>query len=169
MGLKRLFVDIPRLLDDPEAVNEIQCEYMFHRINEGAFSLLEVAQFASYCRRCQDAFCVLACPVEALERRESGLIERHNMRCVGCKSCVLACPFGTVFPEVINYVTAKCDFCLGQLEEDPEYRPLCVKTSPPGAIRMEEIEADIPEEQVYLSGDHLAVRSPGWRQKEGRQ
>ena len=168
MGLKRLFIDIPRLLEDPDAVRGIKCEYMFHRENEGVFSLLEVAQFASYCRRCEEAFCVLACPREALERMESGLIRRYNMRCVGCKSCILACPFGTIFPEVINYVTAKCDHCLEQRGEDPDYQPLCVKTSPSDAMKMAEVEAESPEEHVYFAGENLAVRAPGWRQKEGR-
>ena len=168
MGLKKLFIDIPRLLEKPEAVDEIKCEYMFHRENQGAFSLLEVAQFAAYCRQCEEAFCVLACPKEALERQESGLIKRFNMRCVGCKSCILACPFGTVFPEVINYVTAKCDYCLHQLEEDPDYEPLCVRTSRQGALQMVKIEAEDPDRHIYFAGSNLAVRTPGWRQKEGR-
>ena len=168
MGLKKLFIDIPRLLDKPEAVEGIKCEYMSHRENQGAFSLLEVAQFAAYCRRCEEAFCILACPREALERQDNGLIKRFNMRCVGCKSCILACPFGTVFPEVINYVTAKCDYCLNQLKDDPEYEPLCVRTSPPEALQMVQIEVEDPEKHIYFAGDNLAVRTPGWRQKEGR-
>lgn len=168
MGLKRLFIDIPRLLGKPDLVNQIKCEYMYHRENEGVFTLLEVAQFAVYCRQCEEAFCVLACPREALERRENGMIRRLNMRCVGCKSCILACPFGTVFPEVINYVTARCDYCLKQLEDDPEYQPLCVRTSPDGAFEMKDIAEEDPGGQIYFAGDNLAVRTPGWRQKEGR-
>lgn len=168
MGLKKLFIDIPRLLNKPESVDKIKCEYMYHRENRGVFSLLEVAQFAAYCRRCEEAFCVLACPREALERQENGLIKRHNMRCVGCKSCILACPFGTVFPEVINYVTAKCDHCLNQLKDNPDYQPLCVKTSPPDALKMVQIEEEDSGKHIYFSGDNLAVRTPGWRQKEER-
>ncbi|MFH1965082.1 MAG: 4Fe-4S dicluster domain-containing protein [Acidobacteriota bacterium] len=168
MGLKKLFIDIPRLLNKPESVDKIKCEYMYHRENRGVFSLLEVAQFAAYCRRCEEAFCVLACPREALERQENGLIKRYNMRCVGCKSCILACPFGTVFPEVINYVTAKCDYCLNQLKDNPDYQPLCVKTSPPDALKMVQIEEEDSGKHIYFSGDNLAVRTPGWRQKEER-
>lgn len=168
MGLKKLFIDIPRLLNKPDSVDKIKCEYMFHRENKGVFSLLEVAQFAAYCRRCEEAFCVLACPREALERQENGLIKRYNMRCVGCKSCILACPFGTVFPEVINYVTAKCDCCLNQLKENPDYQPLCVKTSPPEALKMVQIEEEDSGKHIYFAGENLAVRTPGWRQKEER-
>ena len=168
MGLKRLFIDLPALLASGVPADKIECEYMFHRKNPGPFSLLEVVEFAAYCRQCQDAFCVAACPKEALEREESGLIKRFNMRCVGCKSCVLACPFGTIFPEVINYVTAKCDVCLNQREDDPDYVPACVKTAPPGTFAMKEIEKEDPANHIFFSGEHLAVKSLSWRHKEER-
>jgi len=166
--MKRLLINVPALTALDNSAESIQCEYMFHRQNQGQFSLLEIAQFASYCRQCEDAFCVLACPKEALEHQDNGLIKRYNMRCVGCKSCALACPFGTIFPEVMNYITAKCDYCLNQLEEDPDYTPLCVRTSPDGAFTMEEIVQEDPEHHVYLLGDHLAIKSPNWRHKEER-
>ncbi len=168
MGLKRLFIDIPALLASGVPADKIECEYMFHRTNPGTFSLLEVAEFAAYCRQCKDAFCVAACPKEALERQENGAVKRFNMRCVGCKSCVLACPFGTIFPEVINYITAKCDLCLNQREGDPDYVPACVKSAPPGTFSMEEIEKEVPEKHIYLVGDNLAIKSPSWRHKEER-
>ncbi|MBN1482950.1 4Fe-4S dicluster domain-containing protein [candidate division KSB1 bacterium] len=166
--MKRLLIDIPALMAENGKVKDIQCEYLYHRKNAGFFDLLEVAEFASYCRQCKDAFCVAACPKEALERQESGTIKRYNMRCVGCKSCILACPFGTIFPEVINYVTTKCDFCLNQLKEDPDYTPLCVKTAPSGTFQMVEID-EKPEEFIFYAGEHLAVKSPSWLQKEGKR
>ncbi len=165
--MKRLFIDVPGLLDANVPAESIDCEYMFHRYNHGAFSLLEVAEFASYCRQCTESFCVNACPVEALERQPAGTIKRFNMRCVGCKSCILACPFGTIFPEVINYIKARCDYCLNQLEADPNYQPACVKSAPHDTFVMKEIEKENPKEHVYLYGDHLAVKSPSWRHKEG--
>jgi len=168
MGLKRLFIDIPALLAAGAPVREIECEYLFHRVNPGAFSLLEVAEFAAYCRQCKEAFCVIACPKEALERQENGAVKRYNMRCVGCKSCTLACPFGTIFTEVINYVTAKCDLCLNQLDADPDYVPLCAKTAPRGTFTMKDLAAEDPKNHVHFAGERLAVRSPSWRRKEGR-
>lgn len=168
MGLKRLLIDIPALIDSGIAADQIECEYMFHRQNQGTFSLLEIAEFATYCRQCPEAFCVLACPKEALEHQENGTIKRYNMRCVGCKSCVLACPFGTIFPEVINYVTAKCDFCLSQLQENPEYVPACAKTAPKNTIMMKDMEKEDPQNHIYFYGDHLAIKNPNWRQREGR-
>lgn len=164
--MKRLLIDIPALIDSGVSAEEIKCEYRYHRKNNGVFSLLEVAEFSSYCRQCKEAFCVEACPKDALEHQEDGMIKRYNMRCVGCKSCILACPFGTIFPEVINYVTSKCDYCLNQLEDNENYIPACVETAPEGTFKMVDISEEDPENHIYLCGKHLAVKSPSWRNKE---
>lgn len=166
--MKKLFIDVPALTAADEAIDRIQCEYLFHRVNPGQLTLLEMAQFAAYCRQCEDAFCVAACPEEALERLETGSIKRYNMRCVGCRSCVLACPFGTIFPEVMNYVTAKCDYCLNQQRWDSGFRPACVETAPNESFRMVDLAEEDPEHQVFFVGKHLAVKSPSWRYKEER-
>jgi Fe-S-cluster-containing dehydrogenase component len=166
--MKRLFIDVPALKQSGVPVDQIECEYVYHRVNDGALTLLEIAEFASYCRRCEDAFCVAACPKDALERLESGIIKRWNMRCVGCKSCIVACPFGTIFTEVMNYISAKCDCCLNQLADNPEYLPECVRTAPAGSFQMVEI-AEQPEKHIFWIGEHLAVKSPSWLQKEGKR
>ena len=167
--MKRLVIDIPAFINSGASAEKIECEYFFHRKNNGQLNLLEVAEFAVYCRQCEEAFCVEACPKEALEHQENKMIKRYNMRCVGCKSCVLACPFGTIFPEVINYVTSACDFCLNQLNDNPEYKPSCVKTAPGNSFSMQEIENENPKEHLFFAGNHLAVKSFSWMQKEGRR
>jgi len=167
MGLKRLLIDIPALINSGISPEKIECEYMYHRGNNGHFSLLEVAEFAVYCRQCKEAFCIDACPKEALEHMENGMIKRYNMRCVGCKSCVLACPFGTIFPEVINYITANCDYCLNQLEQNPAYEPACVKTAPANSFMMKELENEDSKQNIFFFGNHLAIKSYSWLNKEG--
>lgn len=167
MGMKKLFIDIPALMESNVNSADIQCEYMFHQKNNGAFSLLEVAEFSAYCRQCKEAFCIEACPKEALEHQENGMIKRYNMRCVGCKSCILACPFGTIFPEVINYVTSKCDYCLNQLEQNANYIPACAKTAPANSFVMKEVVED-HKQNIFFVGNHLAVKTPNWLKREGR-
>jgi Fe-S-cluster-containing dehydrogenase component len=166
--MKKLFIDVTNLRKSDTPLENIKCEYLFHDDNRGIFSLLEVAEFAVYCRQCKDAFCVSACPREALEHQENGTIKRYNMRCVGCKSCVLACPFGTIFPEVLNYISSKCDNCLNQLEEAPGYTPACVLTAPKNSFSMVEINHDDSDKNIFLVGEHLAVKSHNWRKREGR-
>lgn len=167
MGLK-LLIDIPALLTQGSRLNDIECSYMYHRGNNGHLSMLEIAEFGVYCRECKDSFCVSVCPKEALERQENKLIKRYNMRCVGCKSCALACPFGTIFPEVINYITSKCDYCLSYLNNDASFIPACVRTAPSNAIIIKEMESENPREHIYFVGDHLAVKCESWLRKEGR-
>jgi Fe-S-cluster-containing dehydrogenase component len=167
--MKKLLIDIPVFINSGAPADTIKCEYMFHQENNnGALSLLEVAQFAVYCRQCKDAFCVSACPKEALERLENGTIKRYNMRCVGCRSCVLACPFGTIFPEVMNYITSKCDLCLSRIEEYKDYSPSCVSSSPSESFSMKEMNSEDPGNGIFFAGEHLAVNNYSWRKKEGR-
>src|SRR4030065_2273063 len=103
MGLKKLVIDITALLASGGPADKIECEYLFHRGNPGAFSLLEMAEFAVTCRQCLEAFCVAACPKEALERQATGVVKRYNMRCVGCRSCVPARPFGEILPSGVHH------------------------------------------------------------------
>jgi Fe-S-cluster-containing dehydrogenase component len=168
--MKRLLIDIDKLISNRVALEEIDCEYLYHEgANRGIFSLVEIAEFGVYCRQCKEAFCVDACPKEALERTKTHLIKRYNMRCVGCKSCILACPFGTIFPEVINYVTAKCDFCLKQLADDPDYIPLCAKTAPDNSVQIIDIEKENPNENLFFVGDYIVVKTPSWREKQDKK
>jgi Fe-S-cluster-containing dehydrogenase component len=166
--MNKLYIDIPALINSGVDTGAIDCEYGYHRNNDGVASIMEVAEFAAYCRQCPEAFCVESCPKEALERLDSGVVKRYNMRCVGCKSCILACPFGTIFPEVINYLSSKCDFCLTQLNDNPDYIPACAKTAPAETFQMKEVNED-PDNYIFNVGEHLAVKSPSWRQKEGRE
>jgi Fe-S-cluster-containing dehydrogenase component len=167
--MKKLFIDIPAFMKTGASADSIECEYLFHQDNNnGALNLLEAAQFAVYCRQCKDAFCVSACPKDALEHLDNGTIKRYNMRCVGCKSCVLACPFGTIIPEVMNYITSKCDYCLNQIEEYGNYNPVCVLTSPAGSLSIKEMEKEDADNNIFFAGEHLAVKNHNWRKKEGK-
>ncbi len=166
--MKRLLIDIPALIEAGGSVENIECGYFYHRKNSGHFALIEIAEFAVYCRECKDAFCETACPKEALEHTDSGMMKRYNMRCVGCKSCVLACPFGTIFPESMSYITSKCDFCLTDLAKDSRFKPLCMKTAPEGTIDIVEMSEEDPEKGIYFYGDNLAIISHHWRRKEGK-
>ncbi|MGE5558645.1 MAG: 4Fe-4S dicluster domain-containing protein [Bacillota bacterium] len=166
--MKKLLIHMEELLRHKEKIADIQCEYLYHVANKGDYSLLEIAEFSVYCRQCKNSHCVKACPRDALERQENNAIKRYNLRCIGCRSCVLACPFGTILPEVINYVSAKCDLCLNQLRENEDYLPLCAKTAPPQTLEMVERTEEKPQDSEFFVGDHLAVKTPNWRNKENK-
>ncbi|MBE3588789.1 MAG: 4Fe-4S dicluster domain-containing protein [Thermoanaerobacteraceae bacterium] len=82
-----------------------------------------------HCRHCFEPSCVDACISGALYRDPlTGRVEHDGGRCVGCYSCVMACPYGAVAIDEVNRKVAKCDLCT-ELGE-----PACVKQCPNGAL-----------------------------------
>lgn len=66
------------------------------------------------CRNCEEAWCVEACPEEALKRNKRGIIVVDATKCRGCGACVEACPFGAIFlhPETGKAIKCvACGFC----------------------------------------------------------
>jgi anaerobic carbon-monoxide dehydrogenase iron sulfur subunit len=75
------------------------------------------------CNHCEKAYCVEVCPTKAchreLENNNRVVIDKNL--CIGCRTCVVACPFGHPFFDVQERVTVKCDFCDG----DPKCVAFC--------------------------------------------
>ena len=67
------------------------------------------------CRHCEKAPCAAVCPVSALERVEGGVVRLKEDVCIGCKACVIACPFGAISLDYQRKVMLKCDLCLDRL------------------------------------------------------
>jgi len=161
---KRLFIDLDVCASGECKKCEIKCSYLYHRQDPGNNGILSVAELATYalvCRRCEEAHCVNACPVEALEQEKDKdkLLIRHNMRCISCRSCSHACPYGTIYPELVPQLTHNCDFCLDRRDEKDE--PLCVKSCPYGALSLKEGDIEL-DENTFLVGDNLIVHSTHW-------
>jgi len=70
--------------------------------------IIEKAIRRVICRHCEDAGCVSSCPHDALKKVEEDL-ERSNFLCTGCKTCILACPFGVNIDEIVEYKTRRFD------------------------------------------------------------
>ena len=86
------------------------------------------------CMHCLEPACVSACPVHALEKTDEGPVTYDPKRCIGCRYCMVACPFGVprfewdeIFPKV-----AKCTFCNDRLAVGDG--PACAEACPTGAL-----------------------------------
>jgi len=157
--MKRLFIDLEKCYECKKC--EAGCSYFYHPENKGIIGLLELAARQMVCRKCEEAPCVKACPREALEKGEDGVLRRHVMRCTSCKTCALACPFGAIYPELVPYLVSRCDYCLQQLEaKEPE----CVISCPHEAIQYKTLKES--KGNIYLIGDKLAVHYVPWRKDE---
>jgi anaerobic carbon-monoxide dehydrogenase iron sulfur subunit len=79
------------------------------------------------CFQCHEAACQAVCPTGALIRnRQTGAIEMVRSRCIGCRTCVAACPFGNMLWDEGYHAVQKCDLCGGD--------PRCVPFCPTGAL-----------------------------------
>ncbi len=128
----------------------------------GAIAVRERATYAVVCRRCEEASCIDACPFDALERTPSGVLERLALRCVSCKLCVHACPFGTIYPDMVPFYSAPCSACL----ESRDGPPPCAGTCDRGAI--EYVEVDPREPGLHVVDERLAARARRWTKQEAR-
>jgi Fe-S-cluster-containing dehydrogenase component len=158
---KRLFIDLDICTGSQCKKCEIKCSYFYHTHNNGIISVAELATYYLVCRRCEEPHCVKACPVEALEQQEDKdkLLIRHNMRCISCRSCSHACPYGTIYPELVPLLIHNCDFCLDRRKAKDE--PLCIKTCPYGALSLKDADSELGKD-TFLVGDSLIVHSGHW-------
>jgi formate dehydrogenase iron-sulfur subunit len=93
------------------------------------------------CMHCLRPSCVSACPVAALEKHEDGPVFYHPDRCMGCRYCMMACPFNVItyqWDRAVPFVR-KCTFCIdrtttGEGETREDRMPACVAICPTQAL-----------------------------------
>ena len=67
------------------------------------------------CFQCETAYCMEVCPTEAISRDPAtGAKVVDSERCIGCRMCVMACPFGNMHFDTHRHVSHKCDLCGGE-------------------------------------------------------
>ncbi len=85
------------------------------------------------CRHCEEPPCLNVCPTEAITKKELGeAVLIDDELCIGCKSCVLVCPFGAIALSPDQKAVFKCDLCVERLSKGQI--PACVSTCPTRAL-----------------------------------
>ncbi|MHA2364519.1 MAG: 4Fe-4S dicluster domain-containing protein [Candidatus Hodarchaeales archaeon] len=79
------------------------------------------------CQQCETPICETVCPMNAIQKEDNtgALLIDYNL-CVGCKLCVMFCPFGGVGIDKLGKII-KCNLCDGD--------PICVKNCEPEALQ----------------------------------
>jgi Fe-S-cluster-containing hydrogenase component 2 len=89
---------------------------------------MEGFELPMLCQQCEDAPCMAVCPKDALARDPVlGRVTLDYDLCIGCKLCVVACPFGGMGIDTVTRRVIKCDLCDGD--------PTCVRFCDPGALQ----------------------------------
>jgi len=174
--MKRILIDIEicykcaaKSADKSANKCAAKCSYFYHQsemlkepiINNGIERFLARAHQFVICRRCEEPFCARTCPNEALFQDENKILQRNAFRCTGCLSCSVGCPFGVIYPELLDYKSSMCDYCAERTEDKP---PVCTTTCPEGALKFVEIE-EAPDKNIYFYGEHLAIHGFPWNKE----
>jgi Fe-S-cluster-containing dehydrogenase component len=136
------------------------------KIENGKYPKVSRLFLSLPCMHCEDPPCVAFCPTGASYRRPDGIVMIDYDKCIGCKYCIPACPYGartyvdTIKPYFANAglsqieryrkgehragVVEKCTFCVQRVDNGLE--PACVQTCPPKAMFFGDL--DDPQSEV---------------------
>jgi Fe-S-cluster-containing dehydrogenase component len=123
-------------------------EIYWHKViavTRGKYPLVHTELIPVPCMHCDDPACVTVCPANATYRREDGIVIQDFRRCIGCKYCMVACPYGVrsynyqeqeqkpyyrhdlppdprewgpwPFPTRTHGVVEKCTFCFHRIDQ----------------------------------------------------
>src|ERR1051326_4824766 len=110
------------------------------------------------CMHCEDPACASACPVGALGKTPLGPVAYNADKCIGCRYCMLACPFQVPryeWTKLAPYVK-KCDMCAGRLTKGG--LPACVQACPTGASLFGNRDDLLAEAQKRILDNSAYVR-----------
>jgi len=132
--------------------------------------------FTLLCNHCANPPCVRVCPTRATYKREDGIIMMDYHRCIGCRYCMAACPYGSrsfnwvdprphikevdqSYPTRTKGVVEKCNFCDERLARG--LPPACVEACKKGALAFGNLEDAGSEVRSLLSSRFAIQRKPG--------
>lgn len=96
------------------------------------------------CNHCDSPDCLFICPVDAYTKRDDGIVVLDYEKCIGCRQCLSACPYGAPkFNEAKNKAE-KCDFCAQRI--DAGKKPACVSSCITEALAVHDFEKGEPAE-----------------------
>jgi len=138
----------------PLTVNRTWVKY----VEKGTFPNTRRVFQVTRCNHCENPPCVTICPVTAMFQRKDGIVDFSSERCIGCKACMQACPYDSIYIDPDQGTAAKCHFCAHRTEVGLE--PSCVVVCPEHAIIAGDLDACDGEIAQLLAREPVRVRKP---------
>jgi Fe-S-cluster-containing dehydrogenase component len=112
--------------------------HTYEAVPESGDGCAQTVHFPRSCLHCENAACVTVCPTGAsFKRDEDGIVLVDESRCIGCKLCSWACPYGAREFDQDAGVMKKCTLCIDRIYnenlEEVDRVPVCVSTCPVSA------------------------------------
>lgn len=143
------------------AENRVPLGHSRDRINEehhGDFPILRASFEPEQCHHCENPSCVRVCPTGASYKREDGIVLVHDDTCIGCRYCMVACPYNARFFREDRGVVEKCTLCSHRLDRGE--LPACVQTCPSKVRVCGDIADPASEVNRLLDKREYRVKNP---------
>jgi len=138
----------------PLSVNRTWVKY----VEKGEYPNTRRVFQVTRCNHCENPPCVTICPVTAMYQRKDGIVDFSSERCIGCKACMQACPYDSIYIDPDEGTAAKCHFCAHRTEVGLE--PSCVVVCPEHAIIAGDLDECDGEIAQLLARETVRVRKP---------
>jgi Fe-S-cluster-containing dehydrogenase component len=196
-----MVIDLPKCLKDEGCTKCITACHRLHNVPliedfrhevkwiwkasfENAFPSMESPYIAEtlrgkqvpvFCNHCADPPCVRVCPTQATWKRQDGVVMMDWHRCIGCRYCMVACPYGSRsfnwvdprphiaemnpdFPTRTKGVVEKCTLCYERLNKGQ--LPACVEACPEKAMVFGDLDDPASEVRQRLEARYSIRRQP---------
>jgi Fe-S-cluster-containing dehydrogenase component/formate-dependent nitrite reductase membrane component NrfD len=127
-------------------------------VEQGTFPNTRRFFFPVLCNQCDDAPCAKICPTNALFKRRDGIVDLHGDSCIGCRACMVACPYDQLFIDPNTHTAEKCNFCANRVEN--ELLPACVSVCPTECRIFGDLDDPASEVAQIAARDATSVRKP---------
>ena len=144
--------------------------------NEYIEDYLKNIRIPILCNHCASPPCVRVCPTRSTWEREDGIVVMDYHRCIGCRFCMAACPYGARsfnwkdprdglkeqnpdYPTRSKGVVEKCNFCVERLTKG--MIPACVEACPNDALVFGDLEDHGSDVRKLVSSNFTVRRKPG--------
>ena len=142
--------------------------------SKGTYGEMQLSWLPVNCMHCENAVCEEVCPTGATVKRDDGIVTVDEETCIGCKSCMEACPYDVrrlIENEPEYYLelpigdpaakshkggtVEKCDFCAGRIDRGE--KPACMELCPGRARYWGDLDDPESEVSQFLSGRNATV------------